>query len=95
MLAGVPPVNALATNKMQGAFGSGMAAYAYARRGHVDLRSQARPAVASFLAAALGSSLVPFIPTDALRLILPAVLIAIALFFARLSGAEGFAPQII
>jgi len=86
MLAGVPPVNALATNKMQGAFGSGMAAYAYARRGHVDLRSQARPAVASFLAAALGSSLVPFIPTDALRLILPAVLIAIALFFALKPG---------
>lgn len=90
MLAGVPPLNALATNKVQGAFGSGMAAYAYASRGHVDLRRQAKPALASFLAAVAGSSLVPFIPTDALRLILPGVLVAIALFFALKPGLSDF-----
>lgn len=86
MLAGVPPVNALATNKVQGAFGSGMAAYAYARRGLVDLKAQARPALVAFLAAIAGSSLVPFIPTDALKLVLPIILIGIALFFALKPG---------
>lgn len=86
MLAGVPPVNALATNKVQGAFGSGMAAFAYARHGHVDLRTQARPALAAFVTAFVGSSLVPFIPTGALRLILPVILIGIALFFALKPG---------
>jgi hypothetical protein len=90
MLAGVPPVNALATNKVQGAFGSGMAAFTYARHGHIDLRSQARPALASFLAAVAGSSLVPFIPTDALRLILPVILVGIALFFALKPGLSDF-----
>ena len=86
LLAGLPPVTALATNKVQGAFGSGMAAISYAASGLVDLRGQIRPAIASFLAALAGSSLVPFIPTGLLRLILPAVLIAIALFFALKPG---------
>lgn len=86
LLAGLPPVAALATNKVQGAFGSGTAALYYAASGLVDLKSQARPALASFLAAVAGSSLVPFIPTGLLRLILPVILIGIALFFALKPG---------
>jgi uncharacterized membrane protein YfcA len=86
MLAGVPPVQALATNKVQGAFGSGMAAATYAARGLVDPRRQLRPALVSFLAALAGAALVPVIPTQALRLILPLILIAIALFFALKPG---------
>lgn len=86
LLAGIPPVQALATNKVQGAFGAGTAAIAYARRGHVDLASQVKPALIAFAAAFAGSQLVPFIPTEALRLILPAILIAVALFFALKPG---------
>ncbi len=40
LIAGVPPVTALATNKVQGLFGAGMAAVTYARKGHVNLRRQ-------------------------------------------------------
>lgn len=86
LLAGIPPVQALATNKVQGSFGAGTAALAYARRGHVDLRTQVRPALIAFAAAFAGSQLVPFIPTEALRLILPAIMIAVALFFALKPG---------
>lgn len=86
LLAGVPPVQALATNKVQGAFGAGTAAIAYARRGHVDLARQARPALIAFAAGFAGSQLVPYIPTEALRLILPAIMIAVALFFALKPG---------
>lgn len=86
LLAGLPPVQALGTNKVQGAFGAGTAALAYARRGHVDLRSQAVPALLSAAAAFAGSQLVPLIPTAALRLILPVILIGVALFFTLKPG---------
>lgn len=86
LLAGLPPVQALATNKLQGAFGSGTAALSYARAGHVDFRHQWGAALLSFAAALAGSSLVRFIPTDTFRLILPVILIAIAAFFALKPG---------
>lgn len=86
LLAGLPPVHALATNKVQGAFGAGTAALAYARRGHVDLAGQMFPALLSFAAAFAGSKLVPYIPTDTMKLLLPVVLIGIALFFALKPG---------
>lgn len=86
LLAGLPPVHALATNKVQGAFGAGTAALTYARRGLVDLRSQRLEAALAFAAAFAGSMLVPYIPTATFRLILPVLLIAIALFFALKPG---------
>lgn len=86
LLAGLPPVQALATNKVQGAFGAGTAALAYARRGHVALSAQALPAALSFAAAFVGSCLVPYIPTGAMKLLLPVILVGIALFFALKPG---------
>ena len=35
LLAGASPIEALATNKLQGSFGAGTAVLAYARAGHV------------------------------------------------------------
>jgi len=40
LLAGLSPVEALGTNKLQGLFGSSSATLAYARKGHVDLKAQ-------------------------------------------------------
>ena len=82
MLVGVPPVQALATNKIQGMFGSGTAAYSYAKSGLVDMRAQIGPAVLAFVAALGGALLVSVLPTDWIRLILPVLLIGIAIFFA-------------
>ncbi|MGB7271616.1 MAG: TSUP family transporter [Albidovulum sp.] len=86
LLAGVPPVQALATNKLQGAFGAGTAAISYAARGHVDLRRQIWPALLAFFAACLGAAVVPLVPTGTLRMILPVILIGIAIFFALKPG---------
>ena len=86
MLAGVPPVAALATNKVQGLFGAGMAAITYARAGHVDLRKQMVSAALSFLGALCGALLASFLPTEVIRLGLPVLLIGIALFFAFRPG---------
>ncbi len=86
LLAGLSPVQALATNKLQGAFGAGTAALSYAARGHVDFRPQILPAILSFAAALTGSALVPHIPTEALRFGLLVILIGVALFFALKPG---------
>ena len=88
LLAGVPPVTALATNKVQGLFGAGMAAITYARAGHVNLRRQLRAALLAFAGALLGALLASSLPTDVIRLGLPVLLIAVAVFFALKPGLD-------
>jgi uncharacterized membrane protein YfcA len=82
LLAGLSPVEALGTNKLQGLFGSASATVAYARKGHVDLKTQLAPAALSALGAALGALLATVIPGDVFRAFLPFLLVAIALYFA-------------
>jgi uncharacterized membrane protein YfcA len=86
LLAGANPVEALATNKLQGTFGSATASIAYARAGQVHLRSQAAMALVSGLAGAAGALLAHLVPAEALRIIMPIVLVAVALFFALKPG---------
>ena len=81
LLCGLSPVQALSTNKLQGAFGAGTAALAYARAGHVKPLDQWPMALAAVLAAAAGSGLALFLPPDLLRRVMPFFLIAIALYF--------------
>ncbi|MCF7698488.1 TSUP family transporter [Loktanella sp. M215] len=86
VLAGAPPVTAIATNKVQGVFGAGMAAISYARGGHVDPRKQVKPALLALGAGMGGALLTSHLPTDVIRLGLPVLLIGIALFFALKPG---------
>ncbi|NAZ37599.1 TSUP family transporter [Rubellimicrobium sp. CFH 75288] len=88
LLAGAPPVTALATNKLQGLFGTASAALSYARAGQVDLRAQAGPALVAALAAGAGALVASRLPADAIRLALPVLLIAVALFFALRRGLD-------
>ncbi len=88
MLAGIPPAQALATNKVQGVFGAATAAISYARLGLVDPRKQLPEAAIAFLAGLCGAALVSWLPTQALRYGLPVVLIGIALFFALRPGLD-------
>lgn len=81
LIAGVPPVTALGTNKLQGLFGSGSATIAYAAKGHVDLRRQLPSALLSFAGALFGALLATVLPTAVLSTLLPVLLIAIALYF--------------
>ncbi len=81
LLAGLPPVETLGTNKLQSLFGSGSATLAYARGGHVDLASQMPMAAAACLGAAIGSLVTTLIPGDVLKAALPFLLVGIALYF--------------
>lgn len=86
LLAGAPPVTALATNKLQGLFGTGSAALHYARAGVVSPRAQGLPALIALAAAGAGSLLAARLPADLIRAVLPVLLIAVALYFALRKG---------
>lgn len=88
MLAGIPPAQALATNKVQGAFGAATAAISYASSGLVNLRRQWPSALIAFAAGIAGAALVSYLPTQTLRYGLPVILIGIAVFFALKPGLD-------
>jgi len=88
LLAGANPIEALSTNKAQSTFGSGSAALAYARAGHVNLAEQGGMALAAGIGSMLGACVALVVPTELLKWILPALLIAVALFFATKRGLD-------
>lgn len=86
LLAGASPVQALATNKLQGSFGAGAAALTYARAGHVRPQDQLGMAAVSAAAAACGAMVAHLMPAEVLRIIMPIILIGVAAFFALKKG---------
>ncbi len=81
LLAGIPPLQTLGTNKLQSLFGSASASWSYARHGHVDLRMQWPMALMAALGAVGGALLATVVPGDWLKMALPFLLIAIAVYF--------------
>jgi uncharacterized protein len=86
LLCGASPVQALATNKLQGMVGSGTAFLNYVQAGQVRPREQLGMAAISLICGAAGSLVSSHLPSEVLRLIMPPILIAIALFFAFKPG---------
>lgn len=82
LIAGLDPVAAIATNKLQGTAGSVSATIAFARRGLIRWREAAPAALAAGLAALAGSLCVSLLPRGLLDALVPLLLIAIALYFA-------------
>jgi len=82
LLAGLGPVEALGTNKLQALFGSGSASFAYARAGHVDLRRLIPAALLALAGSAAGAALASVTPGNMLEALLPLLLIAVAVYFA-------------
>lgn len=81
LAAGLPPVAALATNKVQSSFGSGAATFNFWRAGKIDFALIKWPLLATLAGAAFGAIAVSFADTKWLMIVLPALLIAIALYF--------------
>lgn len=82
LLAGLDPVSALATNKLQGSFGTASAAYAFWRKGHIKILDQIPTIIATFIAACLGVMAVKYAPKEMLSIALPILLVFIAIYFA-------------
>lgn len=88
---GMPPVAALATNKMQSVIGTAMAVITYWRRGYVELKSLLPSLLLAFAGGSTGALVVSRIDTSLLNIAVPIALIGIALYFLfspKLSDAD-------
>ncbi|MDU5729987.1 MAG: sulfite exporter TauE/SafE family protein [Citrobacter freundii] len=81
MAAGMPPAQALATNKLQACGGSISSSLYFIRRGVVNLADQKLNIFMTFVGSMSGALLVQHVQSDVLRQILPVLVICIGLYF--------------
>lgn len=81
LAAGVAPVAAIATNKVQGSFGTAAATWTFWRKGRIDFALLKWPLIATVVGAVLGAVTVSFVDTNWLLVLLPVLLIGIAVYF--------------
>jgi uncharacterized membrane protein YfcA len=79
--AGLPPVAALATNKMQSVAGTGMAAITYWRRGFVNIKALIPAICLTYAGSLIGAFIVKQADVSLLNVAVPVALIAIAIYF--------------
>ncbi len=91
LAAGLPPVNALATNKLQSVFSQIMSTWRYASRGLIEFRNYGPLAVGIFIASAIGAFIVQHIAADTLKRLIPLLVIGAMLYMLlspRMTDAE-------
>lgn len=81
LAAGIPPVSALATNKLQSTIGTGSAVLAFLRSGRIDVRAFALPAAGAFIGSVLGATTVQHVDPSFLTVFVPLLLIAMGFYF--------------
>lgn len=81
ILAGLPPLQALGTNKLQGSMGTFTATVMMLRHRRVQWPAVRLIMLSAFLGAAAGSIAVQFIDPGFLGFVIPVVLVAIAVYF--------------
>jgi uncharacterized membrane protein YfcA len=95
LAVGVPPAQALATNKLQSVGGSLSASLYFIRRRAVDLNDQKLTILLALIGSVAGAVLVQHMRADLLRQMLPLLVIGIGLYFLltpRLGGKRSAAP---
>lgn len=81
MVAGVPPIYALGTNKLQAVAGSGTASLAMFRSGKVRFNDVRWLMAMAFIGSLVGATAVQFFDAGVLSLIIPVVIICIGVYF--------------
>lgn len=79
--AGLPPIQALATNKLQASFGSFTATWNYTRQGLIKPSEHIPAIVLTFIGAMSGAWVVQQIDSSFLAQLIPLLLIGFALYF--------------
>lgn len=79
--AGLTPAQTLATNKLQGSFGTFSASLHFIRSGHVELKPLVPSIAAVFCGAAAGTLTVQVLDPGFLKRFLPVLLVGIAAYF--------------
>jgi hypothetical protein len=80
LMAGVPPVQAIATNKLQGTFGVLSSTITFWRAGALDRRAILPFGSAALAGGVLGALVATRVPVEWLRLAIPFILMAIAFY---------------
>lgn len=95
LLAGLSPVQALGTSKLQSSFGSLSSTYAFARRGMIDWKTGLPVAIGAAIAGLCGALCASLLSPQLLRAVVPVLLIVIALYFglSRALKTEDVAPR--
>lgn len=81
LAAGVPPVPALATNKLQSCIGTASACLTFWRAGRLDLRLFALPAAGAAGGSLAGATAVQFLDSSFLSALVPLLLIAMVIYY--------------
>ncbi|WDE08433.1 TSUP family transporter [Thalassomonas viridans] len=81
MMSGIPPVAALATNKLQASTGTATASYLMIKNKKVSWLEIKPLMLFAFLGAAAGTVLIQFIDTQILSFVIPLVILLIGLYF--------------
>jgi len=97
LLAGLSPLNALATNKLQAAFGSSTAAVNYHRKIDSSIKENKLIIlfIASFLSSIVGTVIISSLDTSLLIKLIPILLIVVAIFFAFKKDLDSIHRKII
>jgi uncharacterized membrane protein YfcA len=77
---GLPPTEAIATNKLQASFGSVTAAWSYVRSGVVSFRACLPGAILTFIGSLLGAATLQWVRPDLLETVVPWLLAGILLY---------------
>lgn len=80
LAAGIPPVSALATNKLQSSMSVAMACGRYARTGLIDFRGYAATAALVFVLAFAGALAVQSVSNAVLGRIMPVLIVAVVAY---------------
>jgi uncharacterized protein len=80
LLAGLSPVSAVATNKLQGTFGVASSTFAFWRAGKIERALVLPFFLAGFIGGVTGALVVMVIPVTWLRTAIPFILIALAIY---------------
>jgi uncharacterized protein len=82
LIAGLDPMAALATNKLQGTFGTASATHTFWKKGLLQPQNHWGAIAMVFAGACFGVIMVSFAPQQFLSVIMPALLVGVAIYFA-------------
>ena len=80
LLAGLSPVQAIATNKLQGTFGVLSSTITFWRAGRIERNAMLPLSLGAFIGSIIGALVVSSLPTAPLRAIVPFLLLGLALY---------------
>lgn len=83
LIAGVPPINSIATNKVSSAMGTTLATYRYGKMGYINWKYTIPAAVLSLIGSYLGATLAMKISNEVFKIIMLILLPLMAFYVLR------------